>query len=229
MESVSDAKYTGLIKRIGKWTMILGIANAVFYLLHDIIGGLNYPGYNWMEQAVSDLTAVDSPAREIAKIFTGLHGKCSIITCVLLCIMVKYVRKPLRVGIYLFTAMHTISNVGYDLFPLTGKGYDGTFQSFMHVYVITIAVVVLSIASLIVIAVGSFRDQRKKLGILALVFLGCMFFGAVGSGALPKAVFGIVERFSTYSAVIFTAVLGVYWYIRFDGSAKYRESTGFCA
>ena len=53
MESVSDAKYTGLIKRIGKWTMILGIANAVFYLLHDIIGGLNYPGYNWMEQAVS--------------------------------------------------------------------------------------------------------------------------------------------------------------------------------
>ena len=74
MESVSDAKYTGLIKRIGKWTMILGIANAVFYLLHDIIGGLNYPGYNWMEQAVSDLTAVDSPAREIAKIFTGLHG-----------------------------------------------------------------------------------------------------------------------------------------------------------
>ena len=220
MESMSDAKYYGLIRRIGMWTMILGIANAVFYLLHDIVGAMNYPGYKWMEQAVSDLTAEDSPAREIAKIFTGLHGKCSIITCVLLCILVKYVKKPLKVGIYLFTTMHTVSNVGYDLFPLTGKGYDGTFQSFMHVYVITSAVVLLSIASLVVIAVGSFKDQRKKLGILALISLGCMFIGAAGSGALPKAVFGIIERFSTYSAVIFTAVLGVYWYIRFDGEKK---------
>ena len=217
MDSVTDSKYAGLIRRIGWWTLILGIANAVFYLLHDVIGALNYPGYKWMEQAVSDLTAEDSPAREIAKVFTGLHGKCSIITCVLLCIMVKNVKKPLRVGIYLFTAMHTISNVGYDLFPLTGKGYDGTFQSFMHVYVITILVVMLSIVSLVVIAVGSFKDKRKKLGILALVFLGLMFLGAVGSKAMPQAVFGIFERFSTYSAVIFTAVLGVYWHFRFDG------------
>ena len=221
MDSISGEKrnemYAGLIQRIGWWAMILGIANAVFYLLHDVIGTMNYPGYKWMEQAVSDLTAEDSPAREIAKIFTGLHGKCSIITCVLLCVMIKYAKKPLRVGIYLFTAMHVVSNVGYDLFPLTGKGYDGTIQSFMHVYVITAAVVLLSIASLVVIAVGSFKDKRKKLGILALVFLGCMFFGAAGSGALPKAVFGIVERFSTYSAVVFTAVLGVYWHLNFDG------------
>ncbi len=220
MEAVMDSKYAGLIRRIGTWTMILGILNLVFYILHDVIGAMNYSGYKWMEQAVSDLTAEDSPVRETAKIFTGLHGKCSIITCVLLCVMLKYIRKPLRVGIYLFTGMHAVSNVGYDLFPLSGKGYDGTFQSFMHVYVITAAVVILSIASLVVIAVGSFRDGRKKLGILALVALGCMFFGAVGSGALPKAVFGIVERFSTYSAVAFTAVLGVYWKMCFDGEKK---------
>ena len=220
MENDSDIKYEGLIRRIGLWTMILGITSAVFYLLHDVIGAMNYPGYNWMEQAVSDLTAEDSPVREIAGIFTGLYGKCSIITCVLLCIMVKYISNPLRVGIYLFAIMHAISNIGYGLFPLTSEGYDGTFQSFMHVYVITIGVVLFSIASLVVIAVGSFKDKRKKLGIMALVALGCMFFGAVGSGALPKSVFGIVERFSTYSAVIFTAVLGVYWHLEFNGEAK---------
>ena len=134
--------------------------------------------------------------------------------------MTRYVRKTLRVGIYLFTIMHTVSNVGYDIFPLTGKGYDGTFRSFMHVYVITTLVVMLSIASLVVIAVGSFKDKRKTLGILALAALGCMFFGAAGSMALPKAIFGIIERFSTYSAVIFTGVLGVYWHLKFDGETK---------
>jgi hypothetical protein len=34
--------------------------------------------------------------------------------------------------------------------------------------------------------------------------------GAVGSGAFPKEVFGIFERFSTYSAVVFTTILGIY-------------------
>ena len=81
MESASDAKYTGLIKRIGKWTMILGIANAVFYLLHDIIGAMNYPGYKWMEQAVSDLTAEDSPAPQGGYLSFHRHAygiKCGI-------------------------------------------------------------------------------------------------------------------------------------------------------
>ena len=34
--------------------------------------------------------------------------------------------------------------------------------------------------------------------------------GAIGTGVMPKAVFGLFERFSTFSAVIFNAVLGVY-------------------
>ena len=42
MENINDSKYEGLIRRMGWWTMILGIANAVFYLLHDVIGAMNY-------------------------------------------------------------------------------------------------------------------------------------------------------------------------------------------
>ena len=47
---------------------------------------------------------------------------------------------------------------------------------------------------------------------LAIAALVCMFLGVAGSNSLPKEVFGIFERFSTYSAVIFTGVLGVYAY-----------------
>ena len=121
-------------------------------------------------------------------------------------------RKSLKAGICLFTAMHGVSAIGYSLFPLSGSGYDGSVQSFIHVYIVTALVVLLSIVSLILIAVGSFRDHRKGLGFLSLVALACMFFGAVGSMNLPKEIFGIVERFSTYSAVVFTGILGVYWY-----------------
>jgi hypothetical protein len=126
--------------------------------------------------------------------------------------MLKDVRKSLRTGIYLFTAMHAVSAVGYSLFPLSGSGYDGIVHSFIHVYIVTVLVVLISIVSLVLIAAGSFLDHRKGLGFASLAALVCMFFGAAGSMNLPKEIFGIVERFSTYSAVVFTGVLGVYWY-----------------
>lgn len=44
----------------------------------------------------------------------------------------------------------------------------------------------------------------------AMVCLGAMVLGPIGTGFLQKAVFGIFERLSTFSAVIFNAVLGVY-------------------
>ncbi|WP_160679779.1 hypothetical protein [Clostridium sp. C8-1-8] len=52
--------------------------------------------------------------------------------------------KPLRFGIYTFAIMSFISNVGYTLFKLSDSGYAGTFQDFMHVFVITALVVLLS-------------------------------------------------------------------------------------
>ena len=49
-------------KSMGKWTLICGILGVVFYFMHDIIGARYYPGYEWMKQAVSDLTAADAPS-----------------------------------------------------------------------------------------------------------------------------------------------------------------------
>jgi len=191
------------------WVLISGLLSVVFYIMHDVVGALYYPGYDRMTQAVSDLTAVDAPSRIVAGGYTSVYGIFTGICCAFLCILAGRSNKVFRLGIYLFTAMNAVSAIGYSLFPLTGSGYDGSFQSFVHVYVVTVLVVLLSIVSLIVIAIGCFKEDRKVLGCLALLALACMFFGAAGSGALPKSVFGIVERFSTYSAVVFTGVLGI--------------------
>lgn len=42
------------------------------------------------------------------------------------------------------------------------------------------------------------------------VCLVAMVIGPLGTALLPKAVFGLFERFSTFSAVVFNAVLGIY-------------------
>ena len=193
------------------WLCLSGVVAAVFYLLHDIIGAANYPGYDWASQAVSDLTATDAPSFAIASGLTTVYGILSCLCCALLCILVqKSKKKTLRLGIYLFAIMNFVSAIGYALFPLSSAGYDGSVQSFVHVFVLTAAVVLLSIVSLILLAIGAFKSKKKLLGALAIAALVLMFIGAVGSGNVPKEVFGVFERFSTYSAVTFTSVLGVY-------------------
>ena len=204
-------------RKLINYLCLVGILSLVFYILHDVVGTLNYPGYNWTREAVSDLTATDSPVYGIAHSLSLVYGILCCLCSLLVCILVKKEeKKTLRLGVYLFTTMNFISAIGYSLFPLSSKGYDGSFQSFMHVYVITIAVVLLSIISLILISVGAFKSKKKLLGTLSIVALLLMFFGAAGSGILPKSVFGIVERFSTYSAVVFTAILGIYGFNKIE-------------
>lgn len=198
-------------KKLINYLCLSGILSIVFYLLHDIVGAMNYPGYNWMSQAVSDLTSTDAPSFVVASGFVTVYKILNCLCCALLCILVKNeLKKSFRVGVYLFSIMNFISAIGYALCPLSSAGYDGSIQSFIHVYVLTAVVVLLSIVSLILIAVGSFKSKYKLLGILAIISLVLMFIGAVGSANVPKDIFGVIERFSTYSVVIFTGILGIF-------------------
>ena len=129
----------------------------------------------------------------------------------LCCVTIKAHFNPvLRAGVYLFTLMNWISAVGYAMFPLTQAGSPGQLQDVMHL-IVTAAVVLLSIASLTLIAYGGLRQRAcPALGGWALAALGLMIAGAVGTAAVPPAYFGIPERFSVFACAGFTAVLGIF-------------------
>jgi len=189
-----------------------GVVAAVFYFLHVYFGMQNYPNYNSLSQAVSDLTAIDAPSFAIASRFSSLYSLFSVLGCTFLCLIVSnQINKTFRLGIYLYTIMNWVSSVGYTLFPLSGKGFQGSFQDIMHLYVVTITVVLLSIVSLILIFIGGRRNKETKvIAILGLISLLLMFFGSIGTGISPKEYFGVFERFSVFSVVIYTALLGLF-------------------
>ncbi len=194
---------------LGLIAMISGLLAVLFYSLHDIVGAMCYPGYNPMSQAVSDLTAVDAPSFAIASGLSSVYGIFSCLCCVLLCVIMREQPKAIRIGIQLFTAMQFVSAIGYSLFPLSSAGYDGSIQSFIHTYVLTVAVVLLSIASLISLTIGGFRYNWRNLALFSIAAFLFMLAGAIGSNIVPMEYFGLVERFSTYSAVVFVGVLGI--------------------
>ena len=197
-----------LINYIG----LLGAAAFLSYLAAVLFAPLDYPGYEWTKQAVSDLSAENAPSKMLWTQLAALYDKGTLVCLMAVCVFIRgKLNKPLRVGIYLFTAMSWISGIGYSMFPLSDSGYAGTFRDIMHLYVVTTTVVMLSIASLIVIMVGGYRSKGKYryIAIAATVALAMMFIGAIGTKAVPKDYFGIVERFSVFAAVGFTGFLGM--------------------
>ena len=56
-----------------------GILAAVFYFLHVYYGIQNYPGYDSLSQAVSDLTAIDAPSYVVASRFSALYSILTVI------------------------------------------------------------------------------------------------------------------------------------------------------
>lgn len=191
-----------------------GVVAAVFYFLHVYFGIQNYPNYNSLRQAVSDLTATDAPSFVVASRFSSLYSLFAVLGCTFLCLIVaNQINRTFRLGIYLYTIMNWVSSVGYTLFPLSGQGFQGTFQDIMHFYVVTIAVVLLAIIALLLIFMGGRRHQETKLiAMLGIMALLSMFFGSIGTGIASQAYFGLFERFSVFSVVIYTALLGLFGY-----------------
>ena len=189
---------------------ILGVVSLISYTAMVTISPFFYPGYNSMTMAVSELTAEGAPSKAMADQLNALFGPCGLVSITAFWASLdKDKPKSFRIGIALFMAMEWVCSVGYSLFPWISGESSMYFQNIMHM-VVTVAVVVLSLLSLIVLSFSSAKAGLKSLGVWAIVALIAMIMGPIGTSFLPSSVFGLFERFSTFSAVVFNAVLGVY-------------------
>ena len=198
-----------LIQKLG----LLGIVSFLSYAAAVVFAPLAYPGYDWMAQAVSDLSAANAPSLALWNRLSAPYSVCEVVCATIVCIgCQKQKSKRLRAGIYLFAIMEWISAIGYRMFPLSESGYAGEFQDVMHMAV-TALVVLLSIVSLILIIIAGAGDTSiRSYAVCAGIALGMMLVGALGMKIVPVRYFGIVERFSVFAATGFNAALGIHLY-----------------
>ncbi len=206
-----------LVQKLG----LLGVLSFLSCTAAVVFSPLAYPGYNWMAQAVSDLSAANAPSLALWNRLSALYNSCELLCVMMVCVGIQGRRtRLLRVGIYLFAAMEWVSAVGYRMFPLSDSGYAGAFQDKMHIAA-TVVVVLLSIASLTVIIIAGAKDRGcRSYGVCAAVALGMMLVGALGMKAVPAAYFGVVERFSVFAATGFNAALGLHLFFSKTGAEE---------
>ncbi len=200
-----------LIQKLG----LLGVVSFLSYTAAVIFAPLAYPGYDWLSQAVSDLSAANAPSLALWNQLTAFYNVCEVVCVTVVCIGISGQKtKLLRTGVYLFAVMEWISAIGYRMFPLSNSGYAGAFQDVMHMAV-TVAVVLLSIASLTIIIIAGAKNKNCRFyGICAAIALVMMLVGALGMKIVPPNYFGVVERFSVFAATGFNAALGIHLFCK---------------
>lgn len=205
-------------RKIINWLGLLGPLSLLSYTLAVIFSPVAYPGYNWMTQAGSDLSAQDAPSRLLWQQLSSVYNIASTLLITLVCVYIEdKLPNTLRIGIYLFGFMQWVSAIGYSMFPLTTSGHANTIQDFIHIYIVTFLVVLLSFPSLITIIIGGFkRKTYRSIAIWALLALIFMITGAIGTGIVPEAYFGIPECFSVFAATTFNVILGIYLFNGFN-------------
>lgn len=199
-------------RKLINWFGLAGIAALLSYAAAVVFSPAAYPGYDWMRQAVSDLSAQNAPSRMLWDQLAAVYNTGSVVCVSCVSAFVSEQRtgtRLFRTGIHLFTLMNWVSAIGYAMFPLADSGMEITsFQEIMHIAV-TAAVVLLSVVSLLTLIIAGFRRKDlKRTGLWAFIALVMMMTGAIGQGIVPAKYFGIVERFSVFAAAGFTAVLG---------------------
>ena len=196
-----------LLQKLG----LLGVVSLLSYTAAVVFSPLAYPGYRWMAQAVSDLSAANAPSLGLWNRLSALYNVCEVVCVTAVCVGIQGRKtRLLRTGIALFALMEWVSAVGYRMSPLSESGYAGTFQDVMHLAV-TAGVVLLSLASLSIILIAGARDKGcRSYGVCAGIALGMMLVGALGMKLVPAGYFGVVERFSVFAATGFNAALGLH-------------------
>ena len=159
-------------KKFINYCGLLGVAAFTSYTAAVVFSPLAYPGYNWMAQAVSNLSASNAPSLSLWNQLSSLYNVCTLVCVMMVCFGIqKKGSRLLRCRIYLFTIMEWVSAVGFGMFPLSDSGYAGTFQDQMHI-LSTVIVVLLSIMSLSLIIISGIKSKSfRSYGIFAGIAL----------------------------------------------------------
>lgn len=190
----------------------LGMIGVFLYVLHVVLGGFLWKGYNHLMQPISDLTAAGAPNKALLSVLTLFYGLFCIVFVLSACLYTrKFIPKLASAGLLVFLAMHLVS-ISYGLFPEDLPGAAMSFTGTMHI-VVTFLIVPLTILAPLLTGMGLRKvEGLRGFGIYSIV-TGIIIFIAGGTTAVFFAqklpFFGLVERINIGMLQIWTFLLSM--------------------
>jgi hypothetical protein len=209
--------HTGRIRRIGwrKLLFVSGVAAPLLWVGMDVVASLRFDGYSYVDQTVSELSAIGTPTRTFWLVF----GSVDSILLIAFAVGVWQSagrKRPLRVVAGLLAANALISlTVGpfSSMHQREVLAADGaTFSDTLHLTLVGVGgVIFLFEAGFAAMAFGNrFRMYSAATVLVALVFgfITSLYAPEVQANEQTPWI-GVYERVSAYGYMLWIAVLAI--------------------
>ncbi len=207
---ISDLGNASILR---KALLFSGILSSLLYTATDILAGMLWEGYSFIDQAVSELSAIGAPTRPLV---VPLYVAHDVLMIAFGLGVWGYSRKRAQrfVG-GLLVGYSVVGFVGL-LFPIHQRGVEATFTDTMHSVLAGVTVLLILLAmGFGAIAYGK-RFRLYSIGtLLTLLVLGATlgFMGGTQIAAqgviAPPQWFGLIERINIYGFMSWVVVLAI--------------------
>ena len=196
-----------LQKKIISSLLFCGIISTILYIVSDIVCAIVYPGYNYINQTISELSAIGSPTTSLWKTLTFMFSPLIIAFGVGVFLSAKKIQLRIA-GIFLI--LFGISGYAWLFFPMNMRGSIGSASDTGHLILSAVTVTLL----ILILVFGS-TAMGKKFKIYSIFTIIIMLvFGFLVAVMAPKValdeptpLMGIFERISVFSSMIWMSIL----------------------
>jgi hypothetical protein len=196
-----------MLKRI---LLISGIATLGVYVMLDVMGGLNIPGYSFTAQTISEESAIGVARPPLLHILAQLY---TILTIAFgIGVYSSAEESPALRGSGLLLILYGLSGFLWLFFPMSPRGAERTISDTGHIGV-TILTGILTFGFM-GFAAAAFHGRFRFYTIATMLLVA--FFGVLagrGGAALaanqPTPLLGVYERLLIYAYMMWMAVLAM--------------------
>ena len=204
------------VKRVHNILLICGILASITYVATDTLAGLQYPGYNFIDQAISELLAINAPTSSLDVLLFTLYDLLLIAFAFGVWLSAER-NRVLRITALLIIGNAVMGLMLWNIFPMHMRGVETTFTDTMHIILAGIGVIFISTA----VVFGSFAlGKRFRFYSTVTILLFCapsiliFVFSLSSPEILGKTVAmppltGISERISTYVYILWQVVFAI--------------------
>lgn len=211
MRQEAGAHTTRHVSIVQTALLAFGVISSVLYIAIDLLAGLNYDGYSFWSQTISELGAAGASTPSwLAPAFLTYSALMFFFAATVAYNGTQRGDKIRNIGLLLL--LYMIVGSGTAFFPVHVRGTAELADEMPHIISGLAAVVVI----LVTIAVGSTAFGRRFLNFSRLAFAMIVVFGTLTvpsamklAAGQPTPGMGILERLAYYSILVWIAGLSL--------------------
>ena len=194
-----------------------GIASSVLYVASDILGSLRYPGYSWLDQEFSELTAQGSPVRPFMLTMNILPGTVLFTAFIVgIWTLAGPKQRTARITAALLAGYQIFGFVAGVITPMTtretmGAGEDTLRNAFHGPLTLVMDLLLVAGMAFAATLLGKrFRYYTYATIVVLLVFgIWTSFQIPQMAANQPTPWMGLKERINIYATMLWVAVLAI--------------------